>query len=151
MHRSGNHAFQLLAVRDEEVSVRRLLELRIEMRIPEFDLKLAFPGVPGKRHLKVVFAFCELVPETIEAVRWTVRDAAKYGHLDIVKFLLLYNSRQYAQKSKMVEGTRNAPTSQDDQGATISASTDQDRLQNSCCQLYVFDQDEAWQGANTSL
>lgn len=140
MHRSGNYAFQLLAVRGDEVSVRRLLERRIEMRIPEFDLKLAFRGAAGEGHLKVVFAFCELVPEIIETVRWAVQDAAKYGHLDVVKFLLLYNSRQYAQKSEMAKGTRNAPSSQDDQGATTSVSTDQDRLQNSFCQFYVFDQ-----------
>lgn len=140
MHRSGNYALQLLAVRGDEVSVRRLLERRIEMRIPEFDLKLAFRGAAGEGHLKVVFAFCELVPESIETVRWAVQDAAKYGHLDVVKFLLLYNSRQCAQKSEMAQGTGNEPASQDAQGATSSASTDQDCLQDSFYQFYVFDQ-----------
>ena len=140
MRRFGNYALQLLAVRGDEVSVRRLVERRIEMRIPEFDLKLAFRGAAGEGHLKVVFAFCELVPESMETVRWAVQDAAKDGHLDVVKFLLLYNSRQCARKSEMAQGTRNEPASQDAQGATSSASTDQDCLQNSFCQLYVFDQ-----------
>ena len=133
MHRSGNYAFQLLAMRGDEVSVRRLLERRIEMRMPDFDLKLAFRGAAGEGHLKVVFAFCELVPESIETVRWAVQDAAKYGHLDVVKFLLSYNSRQCAQNSEMARGTSNEPASQDAQGATSSASTDQDCLQNSFC------------------
>lgn len=101
-------------------------------------LSWRFRGAAGKGHLKVVFVFCELVPETIETVRWAVADAAKYEYLDVVKFLLLYNSHQYAQKSEIAKGTRNTPASQDDQGATTSASTDQDRLRNSFSPFYVF-------------
>ena len=140
MRRSRNYALELLAVRGDECSVRRMLERRIAMRIPELKLQLAVSGAARKGHLNIVFAFCELVPEAIETFRLAVVNAAYYGHLDVVKFLLLFNRRQYAQKSEMSEGTRNAPASQDDQGATTFATADQNRLQNSFYQLEVSDQ-----------